>query len=552
MKKFIDRITPSFIKRYNDYLLKNAPLGWQLQLPTITWLWFLITLITLPLPFLYALDLRGKDDIQGIILVSVLTAVLEGGLFVYLLIQFNSTKSFGKRVVINGFKEQFAYLYVFMLCMVHIIFYPIIVDYRKGDVMSEKEIIQEAVTYNKAVHYFMGDEYHYRYFPSDSSFLHYMYIKKYPSYEYREASDEGYENKEEEYYIEQVKPLLQPYFLPDTELIAPQYTRVLKRCPKLYMIYDSYLNENYSDESNIRFYKDSLHYEKYQLQKKSDDERMDDIKKLIVLYTRYSESYNESSYYNDMIYFDSPKQILEKYKTNHFDWVMYNEDEVSRAVPVKIIDGEEVTRDIYAELNDYKISEVHSTIMGAKQNKWKHLFLRLMVCFHVAVAFSLLLFLFKNIRLKEFILMFVYPALLTLAVSILNVVLFRGKEHFPIHVIIAVFLVGVYFSFLNRRNKQFSSLKTIFILLTNLTLAYAPVFLFLYFHEYHDIGKIENADYYYPNYCGDHPEICAQHEFMLDVIMQSCLWGGIAFYFLIGSFLYKKVYERIWALPLKK
>ena len=175
MMKFIDKITPSIIRVFNQHLLKHAPLGWQLQLPTITWVWILVTVITLPIPFLIHIDNSGDDDTLAIILISVLTAVQEGFLFVYILIQFNNTKSFGKQVILNGFKEQFGYLYVFMLCMLHIIFYPLIIDIRKGNLMTPQEIKQEAIIFNTASFYFMGEPSDYRYFPTEKSYLKYKY-----------------------------------------------------------------------------------------------------------------------------------------------------------------------------------------------------------------------------------------------------------------------------------------------------------------------------------------------------------------------------------------
>jgi len=538
MRKFIDRITPSFILAYNDRLLKNTPLGWQLQLPTITWIWLLVTILTLPIPLLLNLDVRGDDDIESTILISVLTAVLSGFLYVYILIQFNNTKTFGRRVFLNGFKEQLAYLYVFMLCMLHIILYPLIIDIRKGDVMTADQIKKEAIIYNEASYYFMGYPSSYRYFPSNAAYLQYKYLLQTRN---TDESDMG--NRAETYYIEQLKPMMRPYFLDDSEKIDSKYTRDVKKCPKLYMTGYDQLTEiyfNYTDPLYIKQTSDSIYFERYQLKIKSDAERLNDIEKFIKLYHAYDEE-------EDEILIDSPEEILQKYKSNRFDAVVHKLGYISSDYPVRMVDGEYEVENYSTEIDKNAIADVHYTIASAKENKWNDCLERLMICFFVGLGLSILLFVFKNIRLKEFILAFVYVGLLTLAVSILNVV-FRGKEDFPIHVVLVVFFLGIYFSFFDQNRKHFSSIKTIFILLSNLTIAFAPAALFIYFHEYHDIGKIPN-EY---EYCLKHSDICEQHDQMVELIRYSCLWGGVLIYILLGSTLYKKIYERLWALPFAK
>ena len=542
MRKFIDKITPSFILAYNARLLKNAPLGWQLQLPVITWIWMLISVLTLPIPFLIHLDTRGDDDIIAVILITVLTAVLEGILFTYILIQFNNTKTFGHRVLLNGFKEHFGYFYVFMLCMLNIIFYPVIVDIRKNNLMTAEEIRSEAVVYNQASFYFMGDTNAYRYFPSEASFLHYNYLEEYRNY------DEARSNYESEiYYIEKLKPLMQPYFSGDSNRIDAKYTRNVSGCPKLYMINRNHIDENYYNYGSP-FYKaemDTLYYDKYQLQHKSDAERLKDISAFIHLYSVYTKKYNEG--YSE-IHFDTPEKILQQYNSNRFSPVFYEKDVISRDYPVTTVEGEIVSNNLTNEqLSSYRISSVHSAIAGAGYYKWQHCVMRLLICFFVGLGLSILLYAFKNVRLKEFILMFVYTGLLTLVVTIINV-LFHGKEDFPVHVVLVVFFLGIYFSFFDQNQKHFSSIKTIFILLSNLAFAFAPAALFIYFHEYHDIGKI--PDEY--EYCVKHAIECEKHNQMVELIRYSCLWGGILMYMLLGTTLYKKVYERLWALPFAK
>jgi hypothetical protein len=551
MRKFIDKITPSFIRSYNTTLLKNAPLGWQLQLPTITWLWFLVTLLTVPIPFLINQDKSGDDDIIAVILIAVLTAVLVAFLFVYILIQFNNTKTFGRRVFLNGLKEQFAYLYVFMLCSLHIIFYPLIVDIRKSNLMTAEEIRKEAVVYNQASFYFMGEPNAYRYFPSDETFLHYKKLELYGQYG---SQDEDYngeqvasrEHYKETYYIEHVKPMMRAYFRGETEILDPIYIRNLKNCPKLYMVEGNNLYENYYDYGSSyarQLELDTLHYDKYQLKNKSDAERLKDIIAFIKLYNKYS-----TDEYFSLIHFEAPDEILQKYNSNSFSKTFHDLDgDISSDHQVMTVEGKVEVEESMDQLSHYRISNVHGTIARAKFYKWEHLLMRLTITFFVALCLSILLFLFKNARLREFILMFVYSALLALAVIILTIILF-GDEDFGVHVVMIVFFIGIYFSFLDQRSEHYSSLKTIFILLSNATFAFAPIFLFMYFHEYLDIGQIEDSY----EYCKKNPVACDEHYAMVDLIQNCSLWGGIAFYLFIGSTFYKKVYERIQALPLAK
>jgi hypothetical protein len=537
MRKFIDKITPSFILAYNARLLKNAPLGWQLQLPTITWVWLLITIITLPIPFFITLEKRGDDDVLAAILISVLTAVLEGFLFAYIVIQFNNTKTFGRRVFLNGFKEQLAYLYVFMLCMLHIIFYPLIVDIRKGNLMTAEEIRKEAVTYNQASFYFMSDARAYRYFPTDETFLHYEELEG--SAEYR--GDNDHLQSKETYYIETVKPMMRAYFSGESEFSSPKCTRDVVGCPKMYMIEDNYISEHYYGDYDFD-YRRNLYFEKYQLKKKSDEERLKDIVDFIKMYTKYSDDY----YGN--VGFQQPEIILSNYKSNRFISCFHETDNISDGITSVDVYAVEPASNI-SQLDGYRISSVHNTISGSQKYKWRDLWVRLGITFHVALCLSVLLFIFKNIRLREFILTFVYSALLVLAVIILTIVLFQD-EAFAIHVMWVVFLLGIYFSFFEQNAKHYSSLKTTFILLTNAVFSYAPLVIYVYFHEYLTMWHLPD-DFSCTASTGNQA-ICDAHYQMHQILFHGLLWGGPVFYILFGSTLYKKTYERLLALPLAK
>lgn len=521
MKRFLDRITPSFIHRINDRLLKNDVLGWQLQLPLIIWLGLLIGLFMIPLPFLYSLDISGNSDKIGIISIGVIIAVLEFFLFGYILIQFNATKIFGKKTFARGLKEQFAYLLVMLLCLIYVIFAPLILDFRKSGYMTEGKIQEEAIVYNKARHYFMDGLNDYKYFPNDSAFNYFM--GSFPTEQYRNRT---------EYYIEVIKPMLTPYFTQDSSMdyIDLQYERS-EKVPQLYYIEDEYIKEDYSYKKDDSFFMQPRKklYE-YQLLEKTDEERLGDIKNFIALYKKYENK--EHFHYREKLDFETPESILQKYQSNQY----------SRTI--NPIDADDKYPNA-SFLEDDIIEEVHSTVIDSKYDKWEDTWTRAVVCFHFAFVFALLIFVFKNVRLREFILTFVYSGLLVLVISIVSGVT-GANEILPLHTLILLLFTGLFFAFTINNWNYFSHKKTILVILSNIFFAYVPIFFFWYFHEYLDWWK------HTQEFCESFPIECREHDEMISSIRWICLWAGQGLYVLVGSLFYKTVYEKVFALPLPK
>jgi hypothetical protein len=530
MKKFLDRITPSFIHRINLYLLKNDILGWQLQLPLILWLWFLISLITLPVPFLFNIDISAEDDKVGAGMIGGCLGILQFFLFSALLLQFNASKTFGKKTFANGLKEQLSYLIIMALCLVNVVFWPLIIDYRKSDYMTDQQIRNEAIVYNKARHYFMDSWDRYEYFPNDSFFKFYMEIKA-----YNENGVRTTRLTKEIYYAEVVKPALAPFFTHDQDTamrqIDPMYNRA-KKGPLLYCIDTEFLNENFYLNVQERWLFDTVPSFKsyqYQLEKKTDQVRLKEIKEFIVLYNKYDKDYYKN------FKFDSPEIVLQKYKDNQFIRC------IKDIHPSLNDEGEEVESIM---LDSYPINRVHRNIIEAKYEKWEETGIRAMVCFFIVLGFSLLMFIFKNVRLRAFILTFVYTGLLALFIGIISAL--SHLDFIAVHTPFILFFTGIFFVLTINRWPHYSLIKTIFAIVSNFCFAFAPIVLFIYFHEYLDFWKIDYS------ICEHNQALCREHRELMGLIQLACLWGGIAFYLLFGSLFYKRFYEKALALPLHK
>jgi hypothetical protein len=526
MKRFLNKITPAFIHQVNAGLLKNNVLGWQLQLPLILWFWLLISLLTISVPFLYPLDLSGNDDEEGTIAIGILLGILQFFLYGYILIQFNATKNLGKKIFLHGIKEQLAYFIVMVLCLSQLVLYPIILDYRKSAHMTDEEIIKEALIYNNGRAYFMDSDESYLFFPNDSLFKEYINFRT-PSDLDIEADTTKF-NSQNDFYERGIEPLVAPFYSDDEYRLSidPKYGGRDGNGPQLYFTGDDYLQIEYLDD----FYLDSVRY-CTQLTKKSDVVRLSEIKAFILLYKKYEAT--RSPQYDEKIEFNSPEIILQKYKSNKFEPVI----EWAENMP----DYKTKEPSVYNGL----IDSVHSTVWESRYEKWDKMEDRAFGCFFVCLAFAILIFVFKNVRIKEFILSFVYCGLLVMVVTIMCIVT-RLEEHLALHVPIIIFFTGIYFTISSKTWPGYMSLKTVFVIVSNICIAFVPIFFFFYFTEYLDF-----LSYSY-KYCEVHPDECARQSEIKDLVRLICLWGGSIGYLFLGSLLYKWAYQKIFALPLRK
>jgi hypothetical protein len=139
----------------------------------------------------------------------------------------------------------------------------------------------------------------------------------------------------------------------------------------------------------------------------------------------------------------------------------------------------------------------------------------------------------------------VYSGLYALLIGIIGA-LSRAEEFWGFHAVLLIFFIGLIFTFQIHYSKSFSHIRTIFIILANISITFAPVFIFIYLHEYLRFWKL---DY---EYCEKHKIICEEHRIMMETIGWICLWGGVFLYLTIGSQIFKSTYKKIIALPKKK
>ncbi|MFN6947048.1 MAG: hypothetical protein ACK4ND_19045 [Cytophagaceae bacterium] len=523
MKRFLYRITPSFVHRINDNLLKNDVLGWQLQLPSILWLWFLISLITLPVALIYPLDVVGTSDKIGVRSIAIITTVLQFFLYGFILIQFNSTKLFGKKTFLHGLKEQLAYFLVMFLCFTNVILFPLVIDIRKTDFFSDETIVNEQITYNKARHYFMEYSSQYHYFPDGKYFQTYMEMT---------PSDSGRFRNRYEYYGEIVKPLIAPY-LSDVDQVNldSRYATRTDSVPQFYYTEDDYVSDFMYYKINPDIYNKAgypldYNYSLCQLHNKSDNERLEEIKEFISLFKKYQTLRNP---YWKTVTFKSPEDILKNYHSNRFASSVYEKKEYDR----------------YAHIQNEVVSNVHSNILSSKYNKWRNAGVSAGVSFHIAIVLCILIFIFKNVRLRPFILSFVYLGLLIFIISIITI-LTNTKDFFAVHVPLGIFFLGLFYVFRVKSWNHYSQNKTIISIYTNMAFAYAPLFFFFYLSGYLNLWELPYE------YCKVNPQICDERRLVLDTIREALVWGGPVLYLFLGSFIFKRFYNIVLSLPLLK
>jgi hypothetical protein len=522
MKRILDKLTPGLILQWEKHMLLNSPLAWQFQLPRILWFWVCITTAGLIIPFAMEIDIsRSSDDVETIALFTIVLGILQFFLYGYILIQFNSTKNFISRRWWHGMVEQLAYILIMMLCVSQFMVYCTITNLRKASYISEEEINSEILTYNKAVHYFMANSEQYRYFPDEKSFLVYMSKIK--------DSDEDAEN----YYYNYVTPELKPYFTRDPlemKSIDGKHTRH-KKAPRLYYIGQGYMKnkfEVYSDNifSSSGYYVFGSNYtpHTFQLHSKTKEERLKDIRAFIKLIKKYDGvSYSN----NDGLVFDDSETILNKYFDNQFS-----------------VTHRKKYPDEYADvITTYQIESIYENVMRSKIGHWKFLYEMGMVLFFISFPVGVLFFIFKNGTLRPMIVSILTVIIIGI-VSVIIAILTRSKEDFIVHIPILVFIYSLVMFF--SPYSHYSQFRMVFIIIANCCLAAVPIYLFFYFTEYLDLFRMSYED------CNSLPDLCAQNREVIRIMGWVSFWGGIAFYLLIGTFLFKRKYETIWAQPMNR
>src|SRR5204862_1509594 len=115
------------------------------------------------------------------------------------------------------------------------------------------------------------------------------------------------------------------------------------------------------------------------------------------------------SEYTILTKFRSSKEILKRYNENVFYQCI-------------ILDNES-NYENESHIGNYRIYSTHQTVMEAKYRKSENALILSFICGIIALTFSILFFVFKNVRLKTFILLFVFSALLSIVVAVFDVLI---------------------------------------------------------------------------------------------------------------------------------
>jgi hypothetical protein len=497
-----DAVTPAIINKLNYRFIIYSRIAGEFQLPKILWIWMLVTVLSIPVAFFCDLDILSGNDKEIVLQFSVITGFIQIYLYAVILNQYRSVQSFAKTGLFYGIKEQLIYLFVTMLCCTNAIILPFIIDWRTSRAMTTDQIQKEREIFNRARHYFMSDQVDYHYFP-DRKTLNAFSFKDHDK------------SKREEFYLNEIRPLLVPYFTEDTSFrkIDMVYTRNAGG-PQLY-----YVGEDFADIFNIGAYYYNITYRKeeypgklnYQFIQKSDAQHLKDITEFIRLNERYQEYGLKSSYAFLEIKFEDPSEILARFKSNQFS-------------PCVIIQNPHTT--IPNSLSGDVINNAHFNIIDSGKNKWNNALAAFYICLFPAYMIALLFFIYKNVRFKEFILSLVYGALLILMIALLTVV--TGDNGVIASLIPFVILFsGIFLILTLRFYRHFSSFKIFVVIFSNLIFPLIPFYFFLFNRGIRDFysGYGFAAGYY--------------------------IGGTLVIYLLIGSVIYKRAYEKIYALPFK-
>ncbi|MCU0429000.1 MAG: hypothetical protein MUF42_03435 [Cytophagaceae bacterium] len=518
MRKILDAITPSFIFNMEQRLLLSSPLAWQFQLPRILWFWLLFSALGVVFPLSMQLEeAMNGYDMEYLVTLTVVLAILQFFLFGYFLLQFNATKSFIERRWWHGIAEQLVYVLVMFLCVSQFFINYYLWESRKAGYMTPDEIVQEIKQINQARHYFMAKENDYKYFSSKKQFVEFM--------------DFGHSM---DYYNEVIWPEVKGYMNFDEESMSwklkPKYNRSADG-PKLFYIGSEYMGDEFTEPSERLFSSNGFYSSSgksadytYQVHSKSKQQRLKEIKDFINLFHKYE--YARYQYY-EPVQFQSAEEILKAYESNIFQPVLLHSYETSET----------------QSLSFYSIQNVHETVMNARLGMKRHLQEVLIILFIISLPFALLLFVYKNTTLRS-LLLTVLAVILLAVFSTLLAIVTNLTEHLLLHVPLVVVALGLLFTLKNQ--KQYSVVRTMFMIVANVCFAMLPLYLFVYATEYWKWLQLP-----YDSYEHDY-SLYEANRYFKEGLAWLCFWGGIVFYLLVGTVFFKKKYEANWALPDSK
>ena len=496
------------------------------RLPIFILFSLIVILITLPYAFYSEFVQEDNYSINdNIYRVSIGVGVFLLLTYVFLFKVLPKKTTEEDKSFFRSFKEQLTAFIVIAICTVPFLVFPFIYQNRVEDSMSQKEIDAEISIYNNGRYYFMDEQDNYKYFFSDEELYHYLTLSSqvFIPINYVNKIDDRPHPKAA-YYDSAIAPRVEKYFNELQEKGMDSKSRS-SNGPKLYLVGKNYFNDEEQDDY-ISHSLDSLQLKSWlsnaslQLQPKTDPERLKEIQNFISVFQKRTKDDD------NVLYFDSPEEVLKKYKSNQFSHVVHNTTAESRQINVSGQDAA-IESSVYFEPN--RIQRAHKVVFYSKEDICDKLFGRELIALHLIIALGVIMFIFANVELKTSL----YFVARLIALFSLLAFLTKADKAIPLFLLSFLYLIGLLFVFDNRNP---SLLKTHFVILANLITPYLFFFIFQILYVFLEVGKMD------PKLSDNNFEAYQNQHYFMMIIGQVCLFVGVLLYVVLGSGIFKKAY----------
>lgn len=497
--KYILRISPPFLRRFDAYLRMNYPWLWATRFHLNLYIGVMALAVVAIIGLLIPVKLNSVPGEYYFASMSMLFAIPAVAWLIFMFRQmslYNQDKFHGKQGPYREFVIFLIYLATFAMPVLIPLTASKIVETRVQSAISEEDFYKDCYTFATAERYFPRGIYSFDYYPNDTIYLNLLNVD-------RPSSDEIY-------YDSRYRRNL-------TDSVFFQEGAYSVSRPHLYFVEftDSYSLLGYSDsafDSRVRQY----HY-RYNVDRDMEL-ASNHIEEFVKLLKKYSAINNVH-----------PSDILNDYQHNNYKFAAsstYLSDAISMM--------QENLRNIGISKNEGHF--FHEYIFWVVMS---------VLIFYISLFFSI----FKQVRIKPFFMTMAIVAIINFVLGVFEMIM--PFQNAYLHGLMAIFLFLVVYFIVKFRAKKFSLIANQVTILLNVVAPVAGLFILLYISVVFDFFTSSVFSAYQLRDQFGHIEFQYSEEYysLVESIWKYTYWIGLGLYVVLWNTLFKKAYLRLWNLP---
>jgi MFS family permease len=516
---WIFKIAPRELRLIDVYLRENYPWIWATRIHFTVYLTILLGVFAALIGLITPVDVQNpmsSGDIMTFFGVFMFPTIILMGYIIFQLCLFSVEKRKGK-------SSFFRPLFVFPLMMFSVVS-PLIMPYsisfvlneKVGNLAEEEQLKQDVIDLQKAKYFVNSGEGDYKYFGTEKEYLRYWSLDQEPR--------DNIKN-----YRKTFKKAI--YYHEDEHInVRPRLYKVKNYSSGYNSYYSSYSGWDFDEEVHFKNeVKQFYHEQNLDLSFVQAEKYLHHLNFCIDRYTDY-ESIDvgriidelENNIYSDC-YSNTRRNRSGSY---NYDVLIVNDsfNESSKNLG-------HIKR---AQLN-YLPSHTDVIFLGFL---W------------ASFIITLLLFIFKLVHWKQFLLSILIIGIYLTIIGIIEVVgRFKG-EFFPI---MAILFVVASIIFLNKAwgLQKFSVVVNQMAIVAFMSLPFFPIMILAYLTQQMDVFEISYFDQYLIKNTDAYRPYSQEYYDLIEVIWLNTFWVGIIFFYLLGLPYLKKVFLRLMSLPKK-